>query len=373
MSLTQQIIAKLSAQDKPYEVRDDRIKGFLLRIQPTGKKTFIVEFARGKRITIGDAAILTLTQARNTAIEVLGKAAQGIDPREERRPKSEPMTLRQFIDSQYRAWAESNHKSGDAHVKRIEACFRDLLDRPLIEITPWLIEKYRMTRRKEGIAHSTINRDVIALKACLTRAAEWGEIAESPLKGKGIVPTDTKGVVRYLDRDEEMRLAGALETCPHVYLKCMVVLSLHTGIRRGELLSLQWSDIDLGRQSMVIHGPNTKNRTTRHAPLNATALAALQTWKGDTDPTGLVFPARDGSRLDNVRKSFATLLQNANITEFRWHDMRHHFASKLVMSGVDLNTVRELMGHANIAMTLRYAHLAPEHKAAAVEKLVGAL
>ena len=86
---------------------------------------------------------------------------------------------------------------------------------------------------------------------------------------------------------------------------------------------------------------------------------------------GLVFPSATGERLDNVTKAWTSVLGAAGITSFRWHDMRHHFASKLVMLGVDLNTVRELLGHSTYAMTLRYTHLAPQHAAAAVARLVG--
>jgi integrase len=100
----------------------------------------------------------------------------------------------------------------------------------------------------------------------------------------------------------------------------------------------------------------------RHVPLNKKATAALRLWRR-RGHTGLVFGLTD------IKKSYATLLRNAGIEEFRFHDLRHHFASRLVMAGIDLNTVRELLGHADIRMTLRYAHLAPEHKAAAVEVL----
>lgn len=82
-----------------------------------------------------------------------------------------------------------------------------------------------------------------------------------------------------------------------------------------------------------------------------------------------MFPAKDGRPFNNIRKSWVAVLQTAGIKAFRFHDLRHHFASRLVMAGVDLNTVRELLGHADLAMTLRYVHLAPEHKAEAVSRL----
>lgn len=108
----------------------------------------------------------------------------------------------------------------------------------------------------------------------------------------------------------------------------------------------------------------------RHLPLNAEALDTLKRWKKQSKATGLVFPSpKTGGRMDNINSSWEELCELAEVADFRFHDLRHSFASRLVMAGVDLNTVRELLGHSDIRMTLRYAHLAPDKLAEAVAKL----
>src|SRR5262249_5681547 len=210
---------------------------------------------------------------------------------------------------------------------------------------------------------------------------------------------DTKGRVRYLTDAEDARLRTALtlrderiktaRACANTWrrvrgyaeipslesqaygdhLTPMVLLTLNTGLRRGELFNLRWEDVNFQTKVLTVHGATAKSGQTRHLPLNREAFAVLDAWRQQSSGEGYVFPGKGGQRLDNTRKAWKRLLQGAGITDFRWHDLRHSFASNLVMRGVSLAVVRELLGHADLTMTLRYAHLAPDHKASAVERL----
>jgi len=144
---------------------------------------------------------------------------------------------------------------------------------------------------------------------------------------------------------------------------------MNTGIRRGEALALTWDNVNLRAGILTVAGETAKSHHTRHIPLNLEARDILTAWKKQGDGTSLIFPARDGDPLGSVKKSWAGVLADAKITGFRWHDLRHHFASRLVMAGADLYTVKDLLGHSTISVTERYAHLAPEHKQAAVALL----
>lgn len=264
-----------------------------------------------------------------------------------------------------------------------------------------LIERWRTKRINDGIKTATINRDIVILKAALSKAVEWGIISEHPLQKLKPFKIDAVGKVRYLHGEEEKSLKTVLDArdaeikaarlrgntwrtergydCfPELvsflfadYLTPMILISLNTGLRRGELFSLRWHSINFEQATLTIMGDNAKSGKTRHIPLNTIALKVLKEWRQQAQHSEWVFSSsKTGEAFTHVKSAWASVLKKAQIENFRWHDMRHHFASKLVMAGVDLNTVRELLGHGDIKMTLRYAHLAPEHKARAVEKLV---
>lgn len=356
------------------------------------------EYARGKRVTLGKVSVLTPMQARDKAKEILADFVRGYEPGSRRKKN---FTLKEFIEKEYAPWCRTNRKRADEDIYRLRARFEEDFGRELLSnITPLLVDKWRSKRIRNGIKPITVNRDIAILKSMLTKAEEWGIISINPLDRFKPARVDTVAKVRYLTKDEEVRLKKELnnrdekikasrskgnewrnergydlfvDLYQFVYadhLTPMVLLSLNTGLRRGELFSLCWCDINFNQAILTVGGGNAKSGKTRHVPLNTVALQILQDWHKQTTTKGLVFQNHNGMQFDNVKKSWMRILERAEIENFRWHDMRHHFASKLVMAGVDLNTVRELLGHADIKMTLRYAHLAPEHKAKAVAKLV---
>jgi integrase len=138
-------------------------------------------------------------------------------------------------------------------------------------------------------------------------------------------------------------------------------------MRRGELFDLKWSAVNFDTKTITVAGDTTKTSDTRYIPMNKEVMSVLEDWKKQAGTSRYTFPSQGGGRLEDVKSAWLKLLERAKINGFRWHDMRHDFASRLVMAGVPLNTVRDLLGHADIKMTLRYAHLAPGTKAAAVE------
>ena len=154
------------------------------------------------------------------------------------------------------------------------------------------------------------------------------------------------------------------------YLKPMVLLALNTGMRRGELFDLTINDVDLKQRHVVVRGSSAKSGKTRVIPLNKESNKILAVWIQESKPKDLVFPSPvSGKRFDNINKSWKRLLEEAQLSDFRFHDLRHTFASNLVMTGSDIYTVSELLGHSDVTVTKRYAHLAPEHKSKAVELL----
>jgi integrase len=407
-NLSQKLIAKLIKElgTRDLTVFDTEQKGLILRLRVSGAHSYRVQLARGKFLTLGETDRLTPEAAREMASAKLGeyskfKLGLGPDPIAERRRKR-AATFTEFLDKQYEPWAVANLKHHGTLLARIRAQFEPLFGaKPLTEITPWTVESWRAARLKgdDAVSKATANRDLAALKAVLSRAVQWGALADHPLRRVRLAKEDRAAHVRFLSAAEEQQLRAALTARDQArraaranandwrrqrgypllpdfgayvdHLEPIVLVALNTGCRRGELFNLQWRDVDFVTRMITVRGEGAKSGRTRHVPMSDEARTVLKRWQ-DSAVSDRLFPSdEDGGRMTTLKTAWSTLVEDAKIGHFRFHDLRHTFASKLVQAGVDLASVRALLGHSDFTLTLRYAHLAPENLSAAVARLNG--
>lgn len=216
---------------------------------------------------------------------------------------------------------------------------------------------------------ATINRALSILRCAMRLWRAWGYVREVP---RFELAREERGRLRYLEREEAARLLDACRRSQNPYLYAIVTCALYTGMRKGEILGLTWDRVDFARGALVL--VQTKSGEPRDLPMAEavyTVLADLrqrQVRAGQL-PVGLVFRRADGRAWGAITTAFAVALRKAGITGFRFHDLRHTFASWLVMDGVPLAAVKELLGHASLTMTMRYAHLSPARLRDAVGRL----
>lgn len=399
VKITQKLINGLEAEPKAYRIHDTAQPGLFIRVLPSGHKSFMVTWGRNKNATLGRVGVVTLDQARTEAAQYLADAHAHGEPlavTQGRKGATLP-SLREFIDDTYMPWFKTHHKGHEKTQHTLSNNFDAIMAQRLDAITGRDLELIRTAWMQAGNKASTVNRKMGSISGVFSRAVEWEYIGTHPLAKLKQLKVDSMGLVRYLDADETKRLREALDArqdemraeresankwrsdrnkkqLPSLldlsftdHLKPMVLVSLNTGMRRGELFDLKWSAVNFETKTITAAGDTTKTSDTRHIPMNKEAVSVLESWKKQAGKSRYVFPSQEGGRLEDVKSAWLKLLERAKIEGFRWHDMRHDFASRLVMAGVPLNTVRDLLGHADIKMTLRYAHLAPGTKAAAVE------
>ena len=295
------------------------------------------------------------------------RKAQIVQGRFELRPQMSVPIFEQFA-KRYSEFARANKRGFYNEQYRIEQLIRIFGKRKLSDLTSWDGEKFKVQMSKSR-KPATVNRLLGNLKHMLGMAVKWGILTKNPFAGVKLlhVPTFPE---RILAKDEEVRLLAACERVRAPYLRCLVTLALNTGMRKGEILSLQWAQVDLTNR--LIHVCNGKTvQSDRRIPMNDTAFEVLlnlsQRQKGD-----FVFPShrKPGDRFRDPKVGFMKAIRLAGIQQrLRFHDLRHTFATRLVRAGVDLITVQHLLGHAKITMTARYAHSLADDKIAAVRRL----
>ena len=281
--------------------------------------------------------------------------------------KKEPrIRFKEFADiyaENYAKKKRSWESTDKMYLKKLKAFFGE---KYLHEITPFLVRKYQAARREQYTYRKTkpavayINRELACLKCMFSLAIEWEHAKDNPVK-KVKFDKENNSRTRFLEKEELTRL---LECC-HPVLRAIVLVAVNTGMRKGELCTLKWRDVDFQRGFATLY--RTKNGEIRNVPLNRTAKETLMSIpKHASSP--YIFCNSKGN-LYNFTTPFLKALEKAKIKDFRFHDLRHTAASYLAMSGVDLNTIRDILGHKSLAMVLRYAHLSKSHQANAVSIL----
>jgi integrase len=240
---------------------------------------------------------------------------------------------------------------------------------PLIDITASRISAYKASllavkksRRGAALSAASINRPLAVIRHLLRLAHEEWEVLPAVPRIK--LEREQQGRLRWLTPEEATRLLTKCREQKNPALVDLVELALYTGMRQGELLSLNWGSVDRSRGVVLLEV--TKSGRRREVPLNGPADAVLARRAGDGKAEELVFGT---TSWDAFRKHWEAALEAAKLEDFHFHDLRHTFASWAVQRGATLPEVKDLLGHATLAMVMRYAHLAPEHLCAAVSRL----
>jgi len=304
------------------------------------------------------------------------------------------------LTDKYTAWIEGRHLSAKVKgyiIGQLKTTFGNI---PLRRFNTVITEQLQTDLMKRGLKNTSINKVLNVLKHMFTKAVEWDMVESETLKRiRKVKPLrDDSKRLRFLSKEE---CSALLDNCKG-YLHSIVTFALNTGCRRGEILSLKWDNVDMKHGFIKLD--KTKNGERREIPINDTLRSVLQGITRRLDIPYVFFDSITGKPYQSVKRSFNTALKNAEvekctkcdyqraanktqtaiqhcplcnsematrkgITDFHFHDLRHTFASHLVMAGVDLTTVSRLLGHKSLTMTLRYSHLAPNHLQSAVNML----
>ncbi|HEX3035839.1 MAG TPA: tyrosine-type recombinase/integrase [Thermodesulfobacteriota bacterium] len=264
-------------------------------------------------------------------------------------------------------YSKVNKRSWKRDDTATKALLKFFSGKTLTQITTWLVEKYKAQRQNDNsrferpIAKATINRELSCLKTMFTKAIEWGLVTSNPVKKVKLFPEKPKKE-RVLSDEEFQKLYDASSD----FLKPILIIAINSGMRRKEIITLKKEDINLKQEFITVR--ESKNNDSRIIPMNE---VLKETFKSVTNNSSgeYLFGDRTDYLLDLVEQRFYKALSKSGIEKCSLHDLRHTFATRLVMAGVDLVTVQELLGHKDIKMTKRYSHPTPMHKKQAVSML----
>jgi integrase len=357
------------------EVFDSELRGFYVDVLESGKKSFRLRYRYEKKlrvVTLGDAKFISADEARAQAINLITKAKKGIDPTLALESGFGPR-VGAFLLEKYLPYVKSYKRSWQTDESMIRNHLqKDFGKKHIGSIGPADVAIFLQNMKASGYAPGTCNRALVLLRYSYELAIRWGEpgVERNPVKQIKNLRDDNK-IERFLSEAQAHRLLEEVQKSESAMLAPIIMFLLYTGARKREVLDAKWQDIDFARKALRI--PRTKSGKVRHVPLSLGAMALLfklrDAHEKVTCPhTGFIFAnPKTGLAYNSFYYSWHAARCRAGLPDFRVHDLRHSFASFLVNSGRSLYEVQELLGHADIRTTSRYAHLAREKLVEAVE------
>jgi integrase len=348
--------------------------GFYVDLLASGRKSFRLRYRLDKKtriLTIGDACILTAEEARLIALNFLKQGRQIVEPKPLEITFNGPL-LQDFLTLQYLPYVESYKRSWRTDESMIRNhLIPKLGSKAMGKISPPDVAMFINYMKSEGYASGTCNRALVLLKYSFSLALRWKIIGldTNPVKEIKTIKDDNK-LERYLTEPQMKALTHAVQQCDNEVLQYIVLFLIYTGARKREVLDARWRDIDFAQRSWRI--PKTKSSKVRHIPLSTGAVQVLTKLRDDIhenflDDQFIFANPNTGKPFVSFFYSWNSARIRAGLPDFRIHDLRHSFASYLVNAGRSLYEVQELLGHADIKTTSRYAHLNRERLVAAVE------
>jgi integrase len=301
----------------------------------------------------------------------------GANEDEIQQKKKTGLIFSEFFEKEYLPWSEANKVSANREAALYRLWIKPFIgDARMSKVGPADLERMKNRVLKGGRSQRTARYVLEVVRQTYNKAKVWGHYdGNNPATGVRLPRPDNRRL-RFLTVDEVNRLLAELQRSSNIAYQ-MSLLSVHTGMRAGEIFNLKWRDINFDTGTMILR--NTKNGDTRHAYLTDEIEAMLRDrlHPGAVRPNERVFRDRNGGKIIAVTDAFERTVKriglNEGVTDRRdkvvFHTLRHTFASWLAIQGTPLNTIKELMGHKTLTMTERYAHLIPDVKREAVRDL----
>jgi len=361
--LTQADIAKLSppARRKSIQVPiDPMVPGLLVEIRDTGSMTYFLRYRDANSATryhkIARSMDLSLSQVKKEALRLRSGIVLKQFPGAASAEKQQCMKFAEFFEEKYLPFAKPRKRSWrddeKLYNRRLKALFGDT---PLDKITRHSLQQMHSDLRSE-LSASSCDHHLGLMSRCLRLALDWKLITENPAQGLKKFSLENRRD-RLLTDAELQRLMAALDTDP-ARTACLVIKwLLYTAARKGEALQLRWSDINRQANIWTIHAANAKSKKRRVVPLNSGALAILDELSQENDSEYVFLNSKNGERLQSVDKIWQRVRASASLPpEIVIHSLRHHAASAMLSENIDLATVRDILGHADISTTEKYLH-----------------